>query len=825
MCAWHKGNSVFVILKKNSLNLLNKTILLLGFTASAGLWAQNQGGLIRGKLADEKGKPVAFADVIITDSLGEVFAGAISDTVGVFRLHFNRAGHFLLKVRHIGYQTQQRRIALQAGDSLALGTLVLKPSEKRLAAVKISKHKPLIEQQPDRLVFHVGNSLVAKSGGDALDALRISPKVWVKAEMGQIEMIGKKGVSVLIDGRFSRLSGENLIAFLQGIPASDIERIEVISNPPPQYEAANKSGLINIVMKQRSNYWNARIIPSYSQSTYPTGGIKGMANYQKNRLSATAFSNFTQGARAPTEKSVYFYPTQRWEENHKNRDFTDFMTSKLTMEYRPSDKWTLGSQLVATSSHPENRSHIRTAIFDPNHTQSDSIIQTDSRALSDSKYIAVNLFSDFKLDAKDAKKLRLNLDFFDHDADSDNRFSSTLLKPIEHSRYTQRQSVGLNTVNYAAKADLMLPYKRVEWSLGGKLSATKTEHSNQFHSIAVDPALLGRVKPNQIDAFEYRENTAAGYVSSRIHLGDKWDTQLGLRYEHTHTRGLSKTMGMDTKIHYSDLFPTAYISYSPNDHNAFSLSYSRRIGRPNFYYLNPFKRFSDRFSYTEGNPELKPEFTHNIEFNHIYKNDLTTTLYYSLTDDSYGNISRLKPHAVRASKPLNNFQLQELGLSESYTYRGLDFLEAYINAYITWYRSQSKRPALVPSTESWDAGIDLYSIIEIRKGLIASLDFSYSIPSTYMNQKMKSEYADNIGLRYNLMQGSMQISAWVMDLFRINKQRFTDLNQEFTLRDINYEDVQRFTLTLKYVIGNAKIKETKIKSSNKAEVRRAKKPK
>ncbi|MEH0007832.1 MAG: TonB-dependent receptor [Flavobacteriales bacterium] len=673
MCAWHKGNLVFVMLKKNSLNLLNKTILLLGFTASAGLWAQNQDGLIRGKLADEKGKPVAFADVIITDSLGKVFAGTISDTVGAFRLHFNRAGHLLLKVRHIGYQNQQRRIDLQAGDSLKLGTLVLKPSERRLAAVKVSKHKPLIEQQIDRLVFHVDNSLVAKSGGDALDALRISPKVWVKAEMGQIEMIGKKGVSVLIDGRFSRLSGGDLIAFLQGIPASDIERIEVISNPPAQYEAANNSGLINIVMKHRSNYWNAHIIPSYSQSTYPTGGIKGIANYQKNRLSTTAFSNLTQGARAPEEESVYFYPTQRWAENHKSKNFTDSKSGRLTVEYRPSDKWTLGSQLVATSSHPENRSHIRTAIFGRGHAQSDSIIQTNRRALSDSKHIAVNVFSDFKLDTTGKKKLHLNLDLFDHDADSDSRFSSALLKPIQHKR--QSQSAGLNITNYAAKADLVLPYKRLEWSFGGKISATKVKRSSQFHSIAVDPALLGRIKPNQTDAFEYRESIAAGYVSSRIHWDDKWGTQLGLRYEHTHTRGISKTMGRDTKNGYSDLFPTAYTSYVPNDHNAFSLSYGRRIGRPNFHHLNPFEHFSDPFSYTVGNPDLKPEFTHNIEFNHIYKNDLTTILYYSLTDDAYKRISRLKPHAVRASKPLNNFQHMK-GLKFSRYHISTDALDA-----------------------------------------------------------------------------------------------------------------------------------------------------
>ncbi len=163
--------------------------LLLFFTGLQALSAQDKASVIQGRVTDEKGIPIAFADVILQNASGKAITGAVSDTSGVFRLNCDQGGRFILVVRFMGYRTYRKRINLDKGASIDMGTIVLSADEKRLAKVKVIKNKPLIEQRADRLVFHVENS-VAAAGGDALDALSITPRI--QLQNGKLSMIGER---------------------------------------------------------------------------------------------------------------------------------------------------------------------------------------------------------------------------------------------------------------------------------------------------------------------------------------------------------------------------------------------------------------------------------------------------------------------------------------------------------------------------------------------------------------------------------------------------------------------------------------------------------
>jgi hypothetical protein len=207
-----------------------------------------------------------------------------------------------------------------------------KTIEKQIQEVEITAKKKLIERKIDRLVFNVENSIAA-SGGDALDALKVTPGI--KVQNDQISMIGKSGMSVMIDDRLVQLSGDDLTNYLKTISSDNIKSIEVITNPPAKYDAQGNSGLINIKLKRiKHNSWNSSIRSTYTQTTYPAGSLGGGFNYDKGKIYIESDLGYTNGSLATTYNTTFFYPTQLWQEENKNRNYYNLIGGKVGFNYR-----------------------------------------------------------------------------------------------------------------------------------------------------------------------------------------------------------------------------------------------------------------------------------------------------------------------------------------------------------------------------------------------------------------------------------------------------------------------------------------------------------
>ena len=177
--------------------------------------------------------------------------------------------------------------------------------ETQIQEVEILAKKKLIERKVDRLVFNVENSISA-TGGDALDALKVTPGL--KVQNDQISMIGKGNMLVLINDRPTQLSGDDLISYLKTLKSDEIKKIEVITNPPSKYTAEGNSGVLNIITKNaKKNTWNSTIRSVYQQATYATGSIGGNFNLQKNKLTFSSSINYLNGSNAPVETNNIFY--------------------------------------------------------------------------------------------------------------------------------------------------------------------------------------------------------------------------------------------------------------------------------------------------------------------------------------------------------------------------------------------------------------------------------------------------------------------------------------------------------------------------------------
>jgi hypothetical protein len=184
---------------------------------------------------------------------------------------------------------------------------------------------------------------------------------------------------------------------------------------------------------------------------------------------------------------------------------------------------------------------------------------------------------------------------------------------------------------YIAKMDYVRPLKG-----GGRIEAgIKSNIARTDNDASYDSLVNGQVRHdfNRSNHFIYEENINAAYVSVNKPLNKKWGSQVGLRAENTNAKGNQVTTGEQFNRHYTQLFPTAYLQYTANKKNTLTLNYGRRIRRPDYQALNPFINFIDRYTYSQGNPNLKPQFSHNVELSHSFKNMIITTLNYTRTTD------------------------------------------------------------------------------------------------------------------------------------------------------------------------------------------------
>jgi hypothetical protein len=245
------------LLRKVNNYLKMKTLqLMLTLLLPVMLYGQT----ISGKVTD-KTDIIPFANVIVKNTTDNIITGTTTDDQGLFGLKASQ-GTYIIEISYLGYKTWHKKVQLD--ENLNLGTILLEENEQALDEIIVKTEKRVLERKIDRLVFNVDKSIAAV-GGNGLDILKITPGVQV--QNGTLAILGKGASQLMINGRLSPLAGDELVSFLSGFSASDIQKIEVITNPPAKYEASGNGGLINIILKKgvQDSWKNATTI-SYNQN-------------------------------------------------------------------------------------------------------------------------------------------------------------------------------------------------------------------------------------------------------------------------------------------------------------------------------------------------------------------------------------------------------------------------------------------------------------------------------------------------------------------------------------------------------------------------------
>jgi outer membrane receptor protein involved in Fe transport len=752
---------------------------------------------IKGVVVNQNNKPIELAEVLLVNKDSITIKNEFTKPSGAFSLAIEK-GAYVLQLRQLGKIMYKQTITVI--DNLDLGTITITESKQQLEEVTVTSKKKLIERKVDRLVFNVENSISA-SGGDALDALRVTPAI--KIQNDQIKMIGKSGMSVMVDDRIIQLSGDDLINFLKTIKSDDIKSIEVITTPPAKYNAEGNSGLINIKLKKaKKDSWNTTLNSGYKQATYATGFTGLSLNVQKNRLTVQSNVNYINGSIAPDEQSQIYYPTILWKENNKSINYNKSLSGKLALDYKISNKIKTGFQFTMVKNNPDAKDNTTTKVL------KNEMIEKMITTLGDQKIKKYsNIFNYHLIYEMDTigRKLSLDFDYFNYKNDSNRLFETNSYNtdgtPIVNPFSSANNLGNQNINNYAVNLDMEHPTNWASLNYGGRISFIKT--ANEFKYFDLDTG-IPVFDPSQSNAFDYKENTQSLYISADKKMGEKWEAKLGVRYENTQTIGNSLTLNKEDKNSYARFFPTAYINYNPNDNHSFTLDYGKRINRPNFNFLNPFKWIFSPYSFSEGNPFLKPSFAHNIELNHAYKDLAITSAYFSYLDDGFEQFTAVDPTTnIQKVVPINFLINKTVGLNETINVQTFTWLKNTFYADVYYSATNSKIPISLSYLSGWNGEFSLNNDFMLNKSKTAFFNLSYSYTTAGVDALDRNTGFDQLNASFKLLllNKKLQITLYGNDLFSSNRPVYTTYSNNIKNSFRSYNDARYFRLSLSYSFG------------------------
>ncbi len=641
--------------------------------------------ILTGQVRDEVQRPLPGATVSLYKAKDtSLVKAAITDKAGAYIFETVKEGAYLIGVTGVGYKKIiSGLVEVKDGGDAVVPSFNLQPEARGLKEVIVTGRKPMFEQKPDKLVVNVDAS-PTNAGANALEILEKSPGITVDKD-GNISLKGKIGVQVFIDGKPAYLSGVDLANFLRNLQGSQLDQIEIMTNPPAKYDAAGNSGIINIKTKRTLQFgYNGSVTTGYTQGRYQRYTNSFNFNYRKKKVNLFANGNFNarnsfqelniqRSFSNKTTKEVVSLFEQESKMIHNNRS----LNGKVGLDFFATKKTTLGITANGFYSPGKFLNNSDINIFSPDHTL---LRKTFGKADNSSawKHLGTNLNFRHVFDTT-GREITADIDHLRYNADNkqslfnryENNTGGSLMFPDTlYGNLPQQIRI------YTAKVDYVHPFKKeLKFEAGFKIGFVETDNDARYDSLINNSMKLDSARRNH---FVYDEYINAAYVNFSKQLNKKLSAQIGLRLENTTAKGhstgyaLNETrdqfIDFDTTFHlsYTQLFPTAYIQYAVNKNHSLSLNYGRRIRRPDYESLNPFVEFIDRYTYEQGNPNLRPQFSHNIELSHTYMSFLTTTLNYTNTNNIIQEVLEQNEEKNESYvKRANIAKQQQLGIAVS----------------------------------------------------------------------------------------------------------------------------------------------------------------
>lgn len=778
---------------------IHSLILLLILYASVA----NAG--ISGRVTDINNKPLAYANVMLLkpDSTTLVKA-AYTDGNGNFNIEAITAGQYLLKVTLLGYNTYTLGNLSASDNNIKIPPIVLETKSGTLAEVSVRTQKPFIEVKADKIVVNVANSIVS-AGASALEVLSRSPGVTVD-QNDNISLKGKQGITIMINGKIQPISTTDLATILKNTPADAIEKIEIISNPSSKYDAQGTAGIINIIMKKDQRLgMNGSINGTYGQGVYPkaNGGLS--LNYRNKKFNIYGTYNYAYREgfnqlsliRQFYNNGVY---DGAYQQNHFLRFPAQAHRASAGIDYSISNKTTVGISASGGSTTYTTSGGMRSQSLNAINTeQVDSFFTTNNNASNRWNNYAVNANLKHNFDST-GKELTIDADYARYWNKNIQTLSTSYFMPdgsVAHSPYIIYGNISGITQIRSFKADYVDPIKNGQIEAGLKTSFVTADNRPMFYDESTGVKIYD---PSLSDHYVYNENINALYVNGSENIG-KWSMQLGLRMEQSNIKGDEKITNQKSDTSYLQLFPSIFVQRHMNKDNDLGLSISRRIERPDYQQLNPYKFYSDPTTYKEGDPYLRPAFTYAAELSYTYKQHFITSLSYSITHDIITEVLLPGDNRVSIQTERNISTMKYFGLSGSYTFQFAKWWSnvTNLNAYYSYYEGDLANTTLSSGKPTFD--INTTNNFLLPKDWSAELSFFYQAPQLYGYLNLAELWMLNIGVQKNVLNKRGLIRLNATDIFwhgnPAGVSNYSNYDEAFTVK----RDSRQVSISFTYRFG------------------------
>lgn len=761
---------------------------------------------------DLQNKPLAGATIsLLRANDSTVEKNGVSDEDGKFSFRKLPAGRYIIRVEAVNCKkfTSSTFTLDPQSAALVLPVMAIEPANRKvLKEVIVTATKPLVEHKVDRTIVNV-DAMITAAGSNALEALSKSPGVFVDID-GNINLNGKGGVLVLIDDKPTYLSAQDLAAYLRSLPAGIIEKIELISNPPARYDASG-SAVINLQLKKnKAPGFNGNVSIAYNQGVYGRSNDALNINYRDRKINVFANMSYARDAGNTIETSRRNYYNVTGEDSaitlldRKYAYASDGYNLRTGLDYYISAKTTLG--ILLTGGIRPRRDRLLYSSDQLNAQQKlDSIAMGGTTGNYQWYSGGVNVNMQRRINANGGL-FTGDLDYVNLHANG-SQLMNTAVYQIDGNISSANEIIYQLPADiniWSAKTDLTLPLKsRANMEAGYKSSYVVTNYNNNWYNGAGNAFIQDYGKS---DHFMYGENINAAYISTAIEW-KRWAIKGGVRMENTrmhgHQPGNIAITDSSFKRNYTNFFPSFYLSWKVDSagHHTFSISYSKRIRRPNYQQLNPFLFYSDRYSYNTGNPWLKPHCLHGIELKYDYKS-------FFMVEVAYLRINNLIQSIVQPSGDVFITRPQNFGNNYSFNFisnLSTDIAKGWhVNAFLILFHlvnnGVANGQAINNATNT--AELELGNQFRLSKSWSAEVNGSYG--SSHLQGQTRTDpfWQLNAGVQKMILnnKGSLKLSA--NDIFHtiIRRDHIIPSQQMIAWRRTQ-TDTQRIGIAFSYRFG------------------------
>ncbi|UOQ51268.1 TonB-dependent receptor [Hymenobacter cellulosivorans] len=807
----------------------------LAFAVAAGLLlpsaaAAQTAAAVTGRVQTEAGAPIDYATVTLHRAADSTLVKTeFSDAKGEYRFELPPAGNYRVSAAQVGYNRAWSATFTLPGSSAVPVITLRVNSATQLKEVQVVGQKPLFERQADRTIVNVEGSTLA-TGNSTLEVLSRAPGVTVDAN-DNLALRGRQGLLVMIDGKRQPMTGAELADYLRALPADQLKSIELITSPPAKYDAQGSAGIIDIKLKKDQRQGtNGSGNLSYGRGQFGRFSTSASGNHRQKGLNLFASTTYTRRRNFGLRNTYRSYyetadtgPELVSQADQRNNQIGSdhFLIWRLGTDVNLSANTTLGG-VVTGFAVPNPRpggSSTNVSYFYDGAGQLTDYYTAQGTGVGYNPNVTANLnFRHVFAKAKTVKpELTADLDYARY-------YTHRLQSLTTFYELSGRPQVLLNgdqtgeLVIQAAKADYSRTLsENTTMEAGAKASRVFSDNDILFLTTVEGITSVDQGRTNR---FRYDELISAAYVNVSHKVG-KLNLQAGLRGEQTHATGEQVVESDNFRRDYYQLFPTASVKYTPSAVHEWMAALSRRINRPSYRQLNPFRFVIDPTTTGKGNPELRPETSYNLELAHTFKQKFTTSLSYSLTQNPITDVAQPESRTSTVSMYVNLNQQHYAALTLTAPLTPTKWWQVYNNAVFFYIHYQGTLANTSLSRGQGAFTLSSNSTFTFGKGWGAELSGNY-----YSRQRVGffvfQDYGQvNLGVQKALWDRKATLRLAATDILLTTPLRarstYNNYQEDLYLR----RDSRVATLSLSWRLGNDKLTSTNRRSGAEDEKRRA----